>query len=455
MKFYNTATRKKEELKTIREKEVSIYICGPTVYSSPHIGNMYAYICWDILVRSLKYCGYEVKQVVNITDVGHLTSDADSGEDKMEKGAKKEGMTVENVAKKYELEYLKNLELLNISKAWKMPRATENIDVQIELIKKIETNGFSYKISDGIYFDTSKFKDYGKFANLKLDKLREGSRVEKNKEKKNISDFALWKFSPKNKKREMEWDSPWGVGFPGWHIECTAMSTKFLGETFDIHTGGEDHVPIHHTNEIAQAWGAFGHNIAKMWIHNAFMTFKRDKISKSSGGLYTIFDLIELGFDPMAFRYMVLGSHYRRGVEFSLDSLEVAEKNLKKLRLLILSWPNGGNIDEYYKKEFIKLISDDLAMPEILALVWKLTKDNEIKDKNKKATLLDFNKVLALDLEIDLEEEIPNEIVELVEERTLARNNKNWEESDRLRGIIKEKGYMVEDLENSCKIMKI
>lgn len=457
MKLYNRVTKNKDELETIRENEVSIYSCGPTVYSSPHIGNMYAYICWDILVRSLKYLGYEVKQVINITDVGHLISDADSGEDKMEKGSRKEGVTVGDLAKKYELEFLKNLELLNISKAWKMPRATENIDEQIKLIKRIESNGFSYEISDGIYFDTSKFKDYKKFANLNLDKLREGVRVEKNKEKKNISDFALWKFSPKNKKRQMEWDSPWGVGFPGWHIECSAMSTKFLGEFFDIHTGGEDHIAVHHSNEIAQGWGAFGHNPARMWIHNAFMTFKGDKVSKSSGTLYTIFDLIELGFEPMAFRYMVLGSHYRRGIEFSLDSLKAAEMALKKIRVLILSWQDGGSVNESYKKEFKKLISDDLAMPEVLALTWKLIKDGEIRDEDKKSTILDFNKVLGLDLELDSREEnkIPDEIVQLAKERTLARKNKNWQESDRLRELIKEKGYVVEDLENSCKIIEI
>lgn len=457
MKLYNTVTRSKEEVKAINKKEIGIYSCGPTVYSSPHIGNIYAYICWDVLVRSLRYLDYEVKQVVNVTDVGHLTDDGNDGEDKMEEGSKKEGLTVYDLAKKYEIEFLKNLELLNISKAWKMPKATETIDDQIKLIKEIEKNGFSYKTSDGIYFDTSKFKDYAKFANLNLDKLREGARVEKNEEKKNISDFALWKFSPKDSKRQMEWDSPWGIGFPGWHIECTAMSTKLLGEKFDIHTGGEDHVAVHHSNEIAQSWGAFGHNTANIWIHNAFMTFKGDKISKSSGGLYNIFDLIELGFDPMAFRYMVLGSHYRRGVEFSLDSLEVAEKNWNKMRRLLLSWQDGGKINEDYKEKFVKLISDDLAMPEVLALVWKVIRDDQIKDENKKATVLDFDKVLALNLGIGSEKEdkVPEVVLKLTEERNVARKNKNWQESDRLRELIKDNGYLVEDLENSCKIIKI
>jgi cysteinyl-tRNA synthetase len=457
MKLYNTATRSKNELKPIRKNEVGIYSCGPTVYSSPHIGNMYAYVCWDVLVKSLIYLGYEVKQVVNITDVGHLTDDADSGEDKMEKGSKKEGLDIRELAKKYENEFLENLELLNISKAWKMPKATETINDQIELIKAIEKNGFSYKTSDGVYFDISKFKDYGKFANLNLDKLREGIRVEKNEEKKNISDFALWKFSPKDKKRQMEWDSPWGVGFPGWHVECTAMSTKLLGKKFDIHTGGEDHIAVHHSNEIAQAYGAFGENTAKIWIHNAFMTFKGDKVSKSSGGLYTVFDLVEMGYDSLAFRYMVLGSHYRRGIEFSLDSLKVAEIALNKLRSLVLGWGDEGKVDENYKKEFIELINDDLAMPRVLALVQELIKDGSIENEDKKATLLDFDKVLGLNLGIDSrkKENVPEEIEKLVKEREIARENKDWQESDRLRELIKNKGYMVEDLEKNSKIIKI
>ena len=389
MKIYNTLTRQKEEFKPISENEVGIYSCGPTVYSSPHIGNMYAYVCWDVLVRTFKYLGYKVNNVINITDVGHLTSDADNGEDKMERQSAnmlyincskcnkiiptffaatkqafdtgsfsnnsvncgfcgavnvfdKKDMFFENnysnrisvweIAKKYENEFLENLKELNIEEPWKMPRATDHVQEQIDLIKKIENNGFTYKTSDGIYFDTSKFADYGKFANLNLEKLKEGARVEINEEKKNPTDFALWKFSPTDEKRQMEWESPWGVGFPGWHIECTAMSTKYLGEIFDIHTGGEDHIAVHHTNEIAQGYGAFGHNTANYWMHNAFITFKGEKISKSSGGLYTIFDLKEMGFDSLAYRYMILNSHYRNGIEFSIENLKTAEIALNKLR---------------------------------------------------------------------------------------------------------------------------
>lgn len=453
MKIYNTASRKKEELKTIKDGVVEMYSCGPTVYSSPHIGNMYAYICWDILVRTLKYLGYEVHNVVNVTDVGHLTSDADSGQDKMEKGSEKEGKTVWEIAKKYEAEFLENLKELNIESPWRMPRATDHIQEQIELIKKIESNGFTYQTSDGIYFDTARFKDYGKFANLNLEKIREGARVEVNEEKKNPTDFALWKFSPKDEKRQMEWDSPWGVGFPGWHIECTAMSTKYLGNVFDIHTGGEDHIPVHHTNEIAQGYGAFGKMTANYWMHNAFITFGGSKISKSSGGLYTIFDLKEMGFDPLAYRYLVLGSHYRKGMEFSLDSLKAADTALNKLRSYRVE--RLSKVSEEYKSEFVSKITDDLAMPEALAVVWKLMK-SDLTPEDKWTTLLDFDNVLGLSLDKEvLEETIPEEILKLVEERKTARDNKNWSESDRLRDIIKEKGYLVEDSQNSCKILKL
>lgn len=457
MKLYNTLNRQKEEFKPIIDGEIGVYSCGPTVYSSPHIGNMYAYICWDVLVRTLRYLGNNVQWVMNITDVGHLTSDADSGEDKMEKGAKRECLTVWGLAKKYEEEFLENLKILNIIRPDVLCRATDNIREQIDLIKKIEANGFTYKTSDGIYFDTSKFSDYGKFANLNLEKIREGARVEKNLEKRNPTDFALWKFSPKDEKRQMEWESPWGVGFPGWHIECTAMSTKYLGENFDIHTGGEDHIPVHHTNEIAQAYGAFGHNTANYWLHNAFITFKGEKISKSSGGLFTVFDLQDMGFDPLALRYLALMSHYKKGINFSLESLRAAENGLKNLKnLLNFKSIRSGKIDEKYKELFIQEIGSDLAMPEVMALIWNLVRDERIKEEDRRATLLDFDRVLGLGLGREIiEDEIPEEILKLTKERQRAREEKNWAESDRLRDLIKEKGYLVEDLKNDCKIRKV
>lgn len=458
--LYNTATRKKEEFRPIKNGEVGIYSCGPTVYSSPHIGNMYAYICWDILVKMFEYLGYKVNWVMNITDVGHLTSDADTGEDKMEKGAKKEGLSVWEIARKYESEFMYNLTNLNITKPSQMPRATETIIDQIELIKKIEKNGFSYITDDGVYFDTSKYDDYGKFANLNLEKIRAGIRVEINEEKKSPVDFALWKFSPSPQsglpKRQMEWDSPWGVGFPGWHVECTTMSTKYLGEVFDIHTGGEDHIPVHHTNEIAQGYGAFGKMTAKYWIHNAFITFGGSKISKSSGGLFTVQELIDLGFDPLAYRYLVLGSHYRKGMEFSVDSLNSALISLNKLRSYRTDLVGKVNLE--FKKEFLEKLTNDLAMPEVLALIWKMMKSN-LTPEDKWTTLLDFDYVLGFNLKnfvFDSQNlEIPKEIKQLVEQRKKSRENKDWAESDRLRKIIEDNGYLVEDSQDSCKIKKI
>ena len=454
--LYNTATRKEEEFRPIVPGKVGIYSCGPTVYSSPHIGNMYAYVCWDVLVRTLRYLGYEVKQVVNITDVGHLTSDADEGEDKMEKGSKKERVSAWDLAKKYENEFLENLKLLNIEMPAVMPRATDHIAEQIELIAKIEANGFTYKINDGIYFDTAKFPGYGDFGHLDLEKIK--ARVETNLEKKNPADFALWKFSPKDDgtKRQMEWESPWGIGFPGWHIECTTMSTKYLGNPFDIHTGGEDHIAIHHTNEIAQGYGAWGRQTANIWMHNAFITFDGSKISKSAGGLYTVFDLKDLGFNILAYRYLVLSSHYRRGTSFSLDSLRAAQTALERLSDLVVENNDGGKVDDKYKILFKNTVGDDLAMPEAMALVWRLVKDENIKPEDKKATLLDFDRVLGLKLDEGSKgEEIPDEISKMAALRLEARRVGNWTESDRLRDLIKTKGYVIEDLKNDCKIKKL
>jgi cysteinyl-tRNA synthetase len=454
MIVYNTASRKKEELKTIKPNFVGIYSCGPTVYSSPHIGNMYAYVCWDVLVRSLEFLGYEVHQVINITDVGHLVADSDSGEDKMEKGSKREGLSAWDLAKKYEAEFVENLDKLNIKRPWKMPRATDHIKEQIELIQLIEKNGFTYRITDGIYFDTDKFPGYGDFAHLDMEKLKAGASLETNPEKKNQADFALWKFSPKDgTKRQMEWESPWGVGFPGWHIECTAMSTKYLGNPFDIHTGGEDHIAIHHTNEIAQGFGAWGRQTANYWMHNAFITFKGAKISKSSGGLYTIFDLEKMGYDPLDYRYLVLGSHYRKGMEFSEENLKAARNARLKLNELVKG--ETGNISQEWIDKFKEKISDDLQMPEVLANLWLMWK-SDISVEDKRATTLEMDKVLGLKLDNKIvEEEIPEEIKNLADKRIEAKTNKNWVEADRLRDLIKEKGFEMQDTKDGVKIHRI
>jgi cysteinyl-tRNA synthetase len=358
------------------------------------------------------------------------------------------------LAKKYESEFMENLKMLNIRIPAVLPRATDHIKEQIELIQKIEANGFTYQISDGIYFDTSKFSGYGDFAHLDIEKIKEGARVEANVEKKNPTDFALWKFSPKNEKRQMEWESPWGMGFPGWHIECTAMSTKYLGNPFDIHTGGEDHIAIHHTNEIAQGFGAYGKQTANVWMHNAFITFKGEKISKSTGGLYTVFDLEKMGFDPIDYRYMVIGSHYRKGMSFSIETLTAAKTALEKLRLAAQVEGNGVILDDFIS-EFSEKIADDMAMPEALAIVWKLVK-SENKKEDIKATLLKMDEVLGLELDKKAEvEQIPAEITKLAEDRLKAKAEKNWAEADRLREEIKQKGFVIEDGgENGYKLKK-
>ncbi|MFA6518729.1 MAG: cysteine--tRNA ligase [Candidatus Shapirobacteria bacterium] len=455
MKLYNTATRTKEEFKPIVEGKVGIYSCGPTVYWNQHIGHMYAYTQWGTLVNFLRYIGNEVNWVMNVTDVGHLTSDADTGEDKMEKGAKREGLTVWEIARKYESQFLDSLDRFNIVRPDVVCRATEHISEQIELAKRIEANGFAYMTKTGLVFDTAKFIDYAKFANLKLDEMDAGARVEIDQEKKNPWDFLLWVTNQPN--HIMKWGSPWGEGFPGWHIECTAMSTKYLGETFDIHTGGIEHIGVHHTNEIAQGFGSFGHQTANYWLHNAWLVMKGGvKMSKSLGNGYTAEQLVEMGYDPLAHKYLVLTSHYRKGLEFSLESLKASQTALFKLRELVADWEGGGEVNQDYKKEFARKIGDDLATPEALALVWKLTKDEKINDKDKRATILDFDRVLGLKLDKKQEkEEIPPEVLKLTALREKARSEKNWPESDRIRGEIKDLGWEVEDTSNGSKLKAV
>jgi cysteinyl-tRNA synthetase len=453
MKIYNTLTRQKEEFKPIEEGKVGVYSCGPTVYWNQHIGNMYAFVSWDILVRVLRYLGYNVTWVMNITDVGHNTSDADEGEDKMEKGAKREGLTPWQIAKKYEDQFIDSFKKLNVVTPDFLPKATEHIEEQINLAKKMEERGFTYKTKTGLVFDTEKFVDYDKFANLKLEEMDVGNRVEVDEEKKNPWDFLLWITNQPN--HIMKWNSPWGEGFPGWHLECTAMSTKYLGETFDIHTGGIEHIGVHHTNEIAQGYGAFGHNTANYWMHNAWLTLKEGKMSKSLGNVYTVQQLEEMGYDPLTLRFLILSTHYRSGLVFSLDSLKAAEVSLNKLRSLSVE-NSDAKVNEELKDEFVAAISNDVAMPEALAVVWKTVR-SDIKPEQKWATILDFDKVLGLNLGVDSrkEKKIPEEVIELNNKRILLRKEKNYVEADKLREKINSLGYLVEDLENQCKIKKI
>lgn len=452
MLLYNTPEKKKVEFKPIVPGKIGVYSCGPTVYYNQHIGNMYAFVCWDVMVRLFKYLGNQVTWVMNVTDVGHLTGDnlgdADTGEDRMEKGAKRDNLSVWEVAKKYEKQFLDSMDSLNINypKDKYMPHATDYIQEQIKMVEVLMEKGFAYKISDGIYYETSKFADYDKFAHLNLEEMKDGARVEKNSEKRNPSDFALWKFSPIGEKRQMEWESPWGVGFPGWHIECTVMSTALLGTKFDIHTGGQEHIKIHHTNEVAQGYGALGGQTANYWLHNGWLQLKDGKMAKSEGTAYTVQDLGEKGYDPLAFRYMVLGTHYAKGMVFSFEGLEAAQVALNKLRKLVEDVLEEGKVEEGYQKLFVEKISDDLAMPEVMALVWKLVKDEKVLPADKKATLLDWDRVLGLNLgKKQIVEEIPEEILKLAEGRKVAKSVKNWAEADLLRDKITSLGYSIED----------
>ncbi len=451
MKVYNTLTRKKEELKTIKKNEVGIYSCGPTVYWNQHIGHMYAYVQWDTLVRLLRYLGNKVTWVMNITDVGHMTSDEDAGEDKMEKGAKREGLSVWEVAKKYEKQFLESLRLLNISTPDVLCRATEHIEEQVNLAKKIEARGFTYQTKTGLVYDTSKFPEYANFANLKLTEMEAGARVEVDEEKKKPWDFLLWVTNQPN--HVMKWPSPWGEGFPGWHLECTAMSTRYLGNKFDIHTGGKEHIGVHHTNEIAQGYGAFGHQTANYWLHNGWLTFEGAKMSKSLGNVVLATDLKEKGFDPLALRYLILSSNYKQGLDFNFRNLSVAAEALAKLKAAA-GVPGEGKVIESVKKEFLEKMEDDLSTPEAIAVIWKMIK-GEYKKEDIKATLLELDKILGLKLAEKEEVRVPETVIKLVEERNKAKKEKNWVEADRLREEIKKKGYLVEDTKDDCKIKKI
>jgi cysteinyl-tRNA synthetase len=390
---------------------------------------------------------------MNITDVGHLTGDMDMGEDKLEKRAKTENKTAWEIAEFYTKAFKNDIKKLNIisPNIWSKATEKENIKKQIELIHSLENKGFTYKTSDGIYFDTSKFPDYNKLSHLKLDELKEGARVEKNEEKKNPTDFALWKFSPKDEKRQMEWDSPWGIGFPGWHIECSAISMRHLGSQLDIHCGGIDHVNIHHTNEIAQSEAATGKQFFEFWMHGAFLNIQGGKkMAKSKGNFLTIKNALEdKNINPLAYRFASLQTHYRKPMEYSEESIENTERGLNNLYSQIIDLgEESGDINKEFQKIFLEAINNDLNMPNALAVAQKLLK-SDLQDKDKLATILDFDKVLGLGFADLKKQEIPIEIIELAKKRKKARNEKDWDLSDKLRDEILEKGYVVEDLKNN------
>jgi len=454
--LYNTKKKEKEEFVPIQAQEVGMYHCGPTVYNYAHIGNLRAYVFADTLRRMFEWNNFTVRQVINITDVGHLVDDGNDGEDKMQKGARREGKTAWDVAKFYEVAFKNDLLSLNIcTQDTRFPRATEYIQEQIELVQTLEQKGYTYKTSDGIYFDTSKFDRYAEFAKLDLKGMEEGARVAINDEKRNASDFALWKFSPINEKRDMEWDSPWGVGFPGWHIECSAMSEKLLGTPFDIHTGGIDHIPVHHTNEIAQSECALGHEYVHYWMHNGFLNIIGGKMAKSGDNFIRLQTLIDRGINPLAYRYWLLTSHYRSTIDFSFEAVEAAGKALTRLYDFYLTLPDTDNkINTEIIEKCRASISDDLNTAQVIAFVWDYIKSDDAPE-NKKVTLNEIDKILGLQLSSQIKTTIPEDIVALAEKRILARKNKDWAESDRIRDEIETKGFIVKDTPDSYSITQI
>ena len=394
---------------------------------------------------------------MNYTDVGHLTSDADTGEDKMEKAVKREGKTAKEISDYYAKAFEEDCRKLNIIKPKIVCRATEHIKDQINLIKILERKNYTYKTLDGIYFDTSKLDDYGKLARLNIEELQEGKRIDV-REKRNKTDFALWKFSEKSGERQQEWDFEGRKGYPGWHIECSAMSSKYLGKQFDIHTGGKEHIPIHHTNEIAQSETAFGKKPwVRYWMHAEWLMNKGEKISKSTGGLYTISELEKKGFDPLDFRYLCLTVSYRKGLNFDLDSLQSAKNSFERLKNIVLELKNKkdskGDIKEY-KKKFTEAINDDLNIPRALAVLWDLLKYNNLGSKEKYNLTLEFDKILGLNLKNIKQKKIPQEIINLAEEREKYRKEKDFKKSDEIRKLIRKKGYQIEDTREGHRIKK-
>ncbi|MEW5988887.1 MAG: cysteine--tRNA ligase [Chloroflexota bacterium] len=480
LRLFDTYTRRVRDFEPLRPPEVGLYTCGLTVYDYAHIGNLRTYIFEDILRRVLEFNGYQVKHVQNITDVGHLVSDADTGEDKMEKGSRRTGRSAWEIAEFYTQAFREDLHHLNILEPTIWCRATDHIPEQIEFIRCLETKGFVYRTLDGLYFDTSQLADYGYLARLDVAGLQAGARIDVG-EKRHPTDFALWKFSPPDQKRQMEWDSPWGMGFPGWHIECSAMAAKYLGSYFDIHCGGEDHIPVHHTNEIAQTEGCHGTRLANFWLHGHFLQLDEAKMAKSAGGFLRLQTLIERGYDPMAYRFFCLGALYRAKLNFTWEGLDGAATALNRLRLAAHSWgPAGdagwpadnadrrgsarmnetklsGNLrssassafyqaDAGYLAQFTEEINDDLNLPRALAVTWELVK-SELPPAVKKATLLQFDRVLGLRLAEwqPAEETAPADILSLVQQRQQARLEKRWKDADALREQVRAAGYEIED----------
>jgi cysteinyl-tRNA synthetase len=463
LRFYNTSSKKKEAFKPISESEVRMYSCGPTVYDFAHIGHFRAYVFVDTLKRVLRYDGYKLRTVMNITDVGHLTSDADTGLDKMEKAAAEKQTSAWEIAEFFTKDFFDAMDKMNIERPDVVCKATEHIAKMVELISTLEGKGYTYRTSDGIYYDTSKFPRYAAFARLNVEQLKEGARVEPNPEKKNPTDFALWKFSPEGQKRQMEWDSPWGKGFPGWHIECSAMSMQYLGDRFDIHTGGIDHIPIHHTNEIAQSDAAVGHRVVNYWLHNDFVLVDGEKMSKSKKNFYTMGDLLAKGIDPIALRYLFLTAHYRSKINFTFESLGAAKTALDTLREKVIELRTGGKSKEsaedqekgrLYAEQFQRAVNDDLNTPNGLSVLWQAVRDSGLGEKSKLGLILRFDEVFGLKLAEakKVDEEISDEIKGLIALREKLRKEGKYKDADVVRKRLDDDfGIIIEDSKEGTK----
>lgn len=460
LKIYNTLSRSKEVFVPVRPGRVGIYTCGPTVYNYAHIGNLRTYIFMDILRRVFAFNGYKVKSVMNITDVGHLLSDADDGDDKMSMAAAEQKKTPEEIAEFYSAAFFRDIARLNVRRPDVTPKATEHIGDMIKIVQALLDKGYAYETDDGIYFDISKFPDYGKLSGANLEEQLAGARVDINTGKRHPADFALWKKAAPN--HIMKWPSPWGMGYPGWHIECTAMSNKYLGDVFDIHTGGIDHVPIHHENEIAQAEAWLGKKAVNYWMHSEFMLVDGGKMSKSLGNTYTVDDLAAKGYTPMEFRYMCLNVQYRQKLNFTWEAMAAAKTAYERLSALLYRHktapaPENRPEIEKYLGEFHEAINDDLNVPMAMGVLWKMLRLPAGKDVYDAALVMD--KVFALDFDKvaspDHTAEAPPEIREMAEKRREVRRNKNWAESDRLRDEIAAKGYKVLDTAYGYRLEKI
>ncbi len=457
LKIKNTLSGKEEVFKPVKTGQVSMYHCGPTVYKPAHIGNLRPFIFADFLRRYFKYQGYKVRQVINITDVGHLTSDGDGGEDKVEQAAKETGMKAKKITEEITLRFMQDLEKLNVNLTEIIfPRATQYINEQIKQIEELEKAGLIYKITDGIYFDTKKIKDYGKLGQINLEGLEEGARIGKNNEKKNPTDFALWKFSEPNVKREQEWQSPWGIGFPGWHIECSAMIKAILGQPIDIHTGGIEHVSIHHNNEIAQSESTSNKKLANYWVHLNHILVNGEKMSKSIGNIIFLNEIK----NPLAYKYWILTSHYSTQSNFTSEAITAAEAAYRKLAGFVQNKNqdeknNVGKINKKYFKQFIDHLNNNFDTPQAVATIWLLLKDSEISEVNKKTTILEMDRILGLNLENfkEIIAKIPDEITALAEERKQARLEKNWDKSDEIRAKIEALGYAIKDTSDSYEVI--